>query len=452
MLYQFAKFLAVRAVNLFYSRVVTKNIENVPVKGPVIFTANHPNTMSDPMLIGYASNRILHFIGKSTLFSGRFFSWLLSHLNIIPVYRKQDTPGEMDKNRDTFERCYQLLERGGTVLIFPEGISSAERTLHKIKTGSARIGFGAEVRNNFQLGVKIIPVGINYSELGKFRSEAYVRFGQPIDLSEYTTSYAEDEVETVHLVTQRIETALKKLTVTVIELDLEDIVSGLEKIYKKELITDLGLESKDRNDDFAVTRGMIQAVEWFYEQQPERVENFKKLLHKYLANLQRLNLDDDFLSPRGKRDAIFRRAWAVIFLTLGFPFYFYGLVNNFLPYQFPRWFARRYVKNIEWHVTAKIASGAIIFLVYYGSLVTVVANLVSNIWIILAYIVSLIPSGNFVLFYLRRFQRYRQHLHFMNVFYNKRDLIYQVIEQRLQLIHFIDEAKQEYLSHSPELV
>jgi len=46
------------------------------------------------------------------------------------------------------------------------------------------------------------------------------------------------------------------------------------------------------------------------------------------------------------------------------------------------------------------------------------------------------------LFYVRR---YRQHLRFFTIFYKKRDIMYQIIEQRRALIEYINQARDEYL-------
>ncbi len=447
MLYRLIKLIAIRAIKLFYSRVNVKNLKYVPGDGPVIFAANHPNTMMDPLLIGYATPRNLHYLAKSTLFKRTFSSWFLTKVKIIPVYRREDAAEQMGKNVTTFEKCYQLLESGRSVLIFPEGISMTDRTLNRIKTGAARIGFGTEVRNDFQTGVKIIPVGLNYSDVVRFRSDVYIRFGQPIELAEYTEVFREDEVEAVHLVTQRIETALQKLTTTLQELDLEGIIEGLETIYKRELIVDVGLEIRDKNDDFAVTKGLIKAVEWFYEHQPERVENFKKLMSRYLNNLDHLDLKDEFLSPVRKSVNLWRRIWAFSYLILGFPFYIYGLINNYLPYQIPRWYTNRYVAKLEWYAPMKLIAGAGVFLCYYGLLITLVALLTGNAWIAIVYSITLIPSGNFVLNYMIRANKYRQHLKFISIFYKKRALIFNIIEQRMQLIGFLNDAKKDYLEY-----
>lgn len=233
MLYQITKAIAIYAVKTFFNRVIVKNRRYIPKSGPIIFAANHPNSMMDPLLVGYACKHRLHFLAKSTLFSRRLNKWFLSHLGLIPVYRRQDNPDEVQKNEEMFQACYDLLADKKCILIFPEGISIAERVLHKIKTGAARIGLGAEERHDFNLNSTIIPVGINYSDVVRFRSDVYVRFGKPISVNDYETLYRKDTYEAVNQLTRQIETALSKLTTTVKELDLETIVARLETIYKR---------------------------------------------------------------------------------------------------------------------------------------------------------------------------------------------------------------------------
>ncbi len=446
MLYRFIKKLAILAIKLFYNQIGIKNLRNIPGSDPIIFAANHPNTMMDPLLIGYATPRDMYFLAKSTLFKRPVTNWLLTKLRIIPVYRREESPDKMDKNVAMFERCYQLLEEGKCVLIFPEGTSLADRTLNRIKTGAARIGFGTEARNNFKSKVKIIPVGLNYSDVVRFRSDVYIRFGQPIDLTDFADVYHEDEVEAVHLVTQQIETALQKLTTTLKELDIEAIVIGLETIYKKELIVDQGMKIRDKNDDFAVTKGLIKAVEWFFEHQPDRVENLKKLLSRYLNNLEHLNLRDEFLSPTRRSVTLWRRIQAFLYLVLGFPFYIYGLINNYFPYQVPRWYTNRFAPVREWYAPMKLIAGTGVFICYYGLMITIVALLSGNTLITVIYALTLIPSGNFVLRYMKRAKKYQQHLRFISIFYKKRALIFKIIEQRMQLIGFLNDAKKDYMA------
>lgn len=98
----------------------------------------------DPIVLARLINRKIYFLGKGELFKGAIISWLRNSLNIIPVYRKQDNPSELNKNADTFRKCYEHLEKDGVILTFPEGVSITERKLKLIKGGASHIALGAE--------------------------------------------------------------------------------------------------------------------------------------------------------------------------------------------------------------------------------------------------------------------------------------------------------------------
>jgi glycerol-3-phosphate O-acyltransferase/dihydroxyacetone phosphate acyltransferase len=121
-------------------------------------------------------------LAKGELFKGKLAQWMLPKLNMIPVYRKQDDPNQMDKNAATFEKCFEHLERGGAILMFPEGTSITERKLRPIKTGAARIVLGAEERNDFNLGVKVITIGLNYENPHRFNRTLFVNIDKAIDV------------------------------------------------------------------------------------------------------------------------------------------------------------------------------------------------------------------------------------------------------------------------------
>ena len=218
MLYFLIKLMAITAIRTFFNKISAENVDYIEKDVPIIFTANHPNTIMDPMIIGYTCKRKLHFFAKSTLFNNMIAGWFLRRIQIVPVYRKVDDPSKMDQNKETFSKGYEILKHNKAFLIFPEGISTGDRILSQIKTGAARIGFGAEAENDWQLGVQIIPVGLNYTNAIKFRSDVSTRFGQPIQLTDFRDVYERDKKETVHLVTEQIKIALSKLTINLKDL------------------------------------------------------------------------------------------------------------------------------------------------------------------------------------------------------------------------------------------
>ena len=445
MLYGLIRLISLAGVYTFFRRISSQHVNNIPTDTPVIFVSNHPNTMIDPLVVGTTCNRKLFFFAKSTLFNNFFSKWLLPKLQLVPVYRRQDDPSQTNKNQDTFEKGFQILKNNGAFLIFPEGVSTGERTLSKIKTGAARIGFGAMVKNDWALDITMIPVGLSYSNAIKFKSNVIVRYGSPISLKEFRDQYNLDEFNVVNQLTQQIETALTKLTTNVNDLASEEIVSALELIYKKELMTDLGLDLKNKSDDFSATKGLVNGVEWYFKNKPERVEEFKEKFQNYQNHLSLLKLKDEFLDPTNKSIALFERIQIIAYLTLGFPIYLYGVINNIIPYKLPRLIAKQFARSKSEIAPTKLITGIGIFVIYYILEILFFSLVFNNQLLTIIYISSLIPSGNFVLSYIFKIRKYRQHLRFLTIFYQKRYLMYQIIEERQALIKFINKAKDEYI-------
>ncbi|MBT3591042.1 MAG: hypothetical protein HOK52_00815 [Candidatus Marinimicrobia bacterium] len=448
MLYFLTKQLTIAAVRIFFDSITAKHIDHIPDEGPVIFVANHPNTLMDPLVIGTTCPRQLHFFAKSPLFNSWFNRTILTRLKLVPIYRKQDNPKQMDKNDQTFARGFDILENGGSFLIFPEGVSTGDRVLEKIKTGAARIGLGAEEKNNFNLNVNIIPVGLSYSNAIKFRSDILVRYGKPISLKSFKNAYSHDSIETVHQITSQIESALSKLTTNVNEIEVMDIVECLERIYKKELMVEMGFKLDSKGDDFAATRGLIDAVEWYQDHYPEKVDEFRNMLSTYLDDLNELDIQESFLGPGGESLTLRNRLKALCFMIVGFPIYMWGLIHNYIPYKLPRWIAKRSTDAKAEIAPFKMIYGLLVFVIIYGIELSLVQWLFHQWRLTIVWGLTLIPSGNFALKYIHHVREYKQHLKFLSLFYKERGQVFKLIEKRQHIIRFIDKAKELYYSEN----
>ena len=444
MLYSFIHRVALLALKLFFNEVTIQNREKVPQNSPVIFVANHPNFFMDPLIVGSCCPRVLHFFAKSTIFSSKFKNFILHKLNLIPIYRKIDDEANMGKNVDSFIKGYEILEKNGAFLIFPEGISMGRRVLEKLKTGAARIGLEAEARNHFSLNCCIIPVGISYSDLIRFRSDIMVRFGEPIFLKDFQKEYHLNEKKTVKSLTGKIEDALNGLTNYVQNEEVEDIVDGLELIYKMELMTELGMELDDKNDDFLTSKLLTDAVQWYNENDPLQVRKFRKKLNAYLGLLRQLDIKDEFLDPVRQDARNWGKTRTIIFLILGSPLFVWGLITNYLPYKIPRLLVDLGKKHSSEMASWKLAYGFILFIIYYGISAMIIWEITSEITFTILFLLSLIPSGNFALYYSKSLVKYRQHLKFLSVFYKKRTIIFDAIKQRVELLQFIEDSKNRY--------
>ena len=445
MLYYILKFTATFIARFFYRRILVENKQRVPITGPVILASNHPNTMMDPMLVALLSGRNPHFLARSTLFSSKLRARFFTSIRVLPVYRKEDAQKEMGKNAEVFERCYQALEAGNALVIMPEGLSQMDGTLHEIKTGTARIGLGAEFRNAFELGLKIVPAGINYSSPTEFFRDVQCRFGRPINLKDYQELYEKDEYGAVYQVTNLIKDALEKLTTTVEQAETADVLKNLKKIYQMELAVDLGLDEDMEKHDFSVTRGMADAINWYYMTYPQEFERMDQRMNTYLAKVEGLELRDDLLTTVSGQRTFARRAWGLAGVILGFPIYLWGLVNNYIPYRIPQWVVKVLKPSLEYTSTFKMLSGFVAFTIFYilqGMLVYWATA--SGQWTTI-YLMSLLPAARFALYYHDTMRRYRQHLRIFTLFIRRKTLMYEIIQERMELIKALDGAKRQYM-------
>lgn len=201
------------ALRLFFRRIETVNADVVPRGTGVIFVMNHPNGLIDPGLVFVALPRRISFLAKSTLFRMPVISFLLRTVEALPLYRRIDAGEDVSKNKKTFDLCRELLKRGGSIALFPEGVSHNSPKLLPMKTGAARIALGAAAASDSPVEVRIIPVGLYYTSKTTFRSEALLHFGEPFAVPRIELDAdGQPPKSAVRELTSRIESALRDVT------------------------------------------------------------------------------------------------------------------------------------------------------------------------------------------------------------------------------------------------
>jgi 1-acyl-sn-glycerol-3-phosphate acyltransferase len=212
-IYLLLRIISRAGIAVFYRSRLVLGRENLKFDGPAIVVSNHPSTLMDPLNAGINIRQEMFFLANYGLFKNPVSNWILTRLFCIPVKRKEDVnEGEVRDNDAAFEQSYQHLEKYGVLFIAAEGVSWMNRYVRPFKTGTARIAFGAERRNNWQLGVKIIPVGISYDAPRLFRSTTTVAYGAPIDPKPWAEAYHKDPEKTVEDFTALIQRKVAELT------------------------------------------------------------------------------------------------------------------------------------------------------------------------------------------------------------------------------------------------
>ena len=109
-------------------------------------------------------------------------------------------------------------------------------------------------RNDFNLDLKIIPIGLNYSDASRFKSDVYVNYGYPISVSKFKDLYQDDKSNAITALTSEIEESLSELTANLGFIEMKNAIDYLDIIYKNELISELGLKIKTNQFAFELNR------------------------------------------------------------------------------------------------------------------------------------------------------------------------------------------------------
>jgi 1-acyl-sn-glycerol-3-phosphate acyltransferase len=138
-----ARRLVRRAVRLYYPTIELTGAERIPENGPLLLAANHPNSIIDPVLVGLAAGRSVHFLAKAPLFQVPIFGQILHALGMLPVHRASDDPTKMRGNVEALATAAGHLINGEAVGIFPEGKTHDHTRVEQVRTGAARIALQA---------------------------------------------------------------------------------------------------------------------------------------------------------------------------------------------------------------------------------------------------------------------------------------------------------------------
>lgn len=149
-------------------RVTVTGLENIPA-APFIIAANHQAWFDAAFIIPFFNERpVIYTMAKrETVFNSGWKRRLLPLIGVFPISPHK---GELDEAG--LRTVYQVLQRGGVVLMFPEGRYSRGRGLRPLKAGIGHFALHA--------GVPICPVTVRGAGVLRPWSRIDVAIGPPI--------------------------------------------------------------------------------------------------------------------------------------------------------------------------------------------------------------------------------------------------------------------------------
>lgn len=198
------------SLHFYAQKIIIKGSKNIPKKGAVLFAVNHPNALMDPLFVTTFNPRENHFLVRADVFKKPLIRKFLSSLNLMPIFRIRDGIKQLSNNDEVFEKCFEILKKQQTLIIFPQGGHSRMRTIQPLSKGFTRIVFGALERFP-ELEISVIPVGITYQNSSVYPSKVCVQFGEVIDAKAIYESTI--PAKAIVLLKEKVSTQLQKLTV-----------------------------------------------------------------------------------------------------------------------------------------------------------------------------------------------------------------------------------------------
>ena len=308
--------------------------DRIPADRPRIVVANHFNGLVDAVLLAVIVRGLPRFVAKATLWRSPLLRPLLALAGLVPVSRPEDHDGGDVDNVTMFGRAYDLLERGGTIAIFPEGTTHDHLELQRVRTGAARIALGAH-----DAGVErvvIVPIGLTFDDKLALRSRVLARVGQPIDLDRWIARHGAPDPARGGVVTVSGDHTVARVLTETVRGRLTETTPRYTDVLDRAMLSraaDVRLRTDLERPDEIVP---LASREWLAQAIADAPDAARRTvldaLGTYQVQLDLLRLRDEQLVPRVNATWLLRRALGLTayLVVLGVVMVF-GVVVNVVP-------------------------------------------------------------------------------------------------------------------------
>ena len=267
--YNFVKIWVRIGLFFYYKKIKVIGRENIPKDKPIMLLSNHHNALMDALVITMNCGRKPNFLARSDLFKNPLVSRFLHYLQMMPIYRFRDGVGTLKNNPAIIEKCAELLIKGETIMLFPEGNHGIQRKVRlPMRKGFVRMIFSA-LEKKPNLDIRILPVGLNYHKAESFPDSVALYIGKDFAVRDYYDP--NDLVATEAKLKELVFNNLKILTSHIPGEDTYDNVhahlNDLEVDYldpravnKTILNIDPTLKNEFKEQKFSFFTKMVQAV------------------------------------------------------------------------------------------------------------------------------------------------------------------------------------------------
>lgn len=349
---------------LTHKRIIVNGRKNIPTDRPIIFAANHQNALMDPLALVCTNSLQTLWLARADIFKSKRARSFLTFCKMIPIYRIRDGKENLSNNEEIFNQVTNVLKAKGSVALFPEAAHSGKRQMLPHKKAIPRIALESEEKNNFNLGLQIVPVGIFYDHYWNFNRTLIVNYGEPIEIDSYKIRYAENPQNAMLNLRDEINMKLSPLTLQINSIESYQDYEDLRMVAGTAFASQKYKGKYTVNQLFSAEQELISKIEQIEEKNPERFEKIMVKMKAYLTSLKKIRVtNEQFVTALNSNFP--KLILKILVSILLFPVFAFGLLFNAIPYLLPRKILAGRVKDHAFMSTFIFASGLVIFPLIY---------------------------------------------------------------------------------------
>ena len=380
----------------FYRRVIILGRENINPADHLIFAPNHQNALMDALAVLFTHKGQPVFLARADIFRKKMIASILYFLKILPIYRIRDGFDSLKSNDWVFNKTIDVIRNKNGLVILPEGNHEGIRRLRQLKKGICRIAFQAEEATGYTLNIKIIPVGLEFTNYSRVRQVLTVVYGKPIEVSQYHQSFTSNPQKAMNELRDRLSEELKKIMVHIDSDTDYEALDELRSIVNGKYSDDI-LQPKLFRD-----RILISKLNQLRSSSGDLYNKICDLSLKIKEGARKLNTDYRLLAK--KKHPITGMIAGILALVASFPVFLYGLILNVIFLAIPNIPVRK-IKDVNFHSSFKYGLSLLLAMLFMPFYLIICMAIVKPWWLGIAVFLTIPMAGLFAWNYSLLYKR-----------------------------------------------
>jgi 1-acyl-sn-glycerol-3-phosphate acyltransferase len=381
---------------IYYRKIIVVGRENINPESHLIFAPNHQNALMDALAVLFTHRGQPVFLARADIFRKKAIASFLYFIKILPVYRIRDGFRSVKSNDEIFNKTVEVLKNKNGLVILPEGDHAGFRRLRQLKKGICRIAFHADEATGFSLKIKIIPVGIEFSNYSRFRQVLTVVYGKPIEVSEYHQLYRENPEIALNELRTRLSVEIKNLMVHIEPEDDYEAIDELRSIINGKFSDDI------RSPKLFRDRVLIEKLKEFKISDPRVFSTICALSLRIKKNANDLNVS--YYALDKKKHPLGWLIAGMAGLVVTFPVWLFGNIFTLTFLALPE-FQIRKIKDLQFRGTVRFGISLALAFIFMPVYLILCLIIFSPWWLAVVIFLTIPIAGIFAWNYNKLFRR-----------------------------------------------